>query len=32
MEKYNKSTMPVNDEKYFMTRRGSQTNDLDYNA
>ena len=27
MERYNKSTMPVNAEKYFMTHRGIRTLD-----
>ena len=28
IERYNKSTMPVNAEKYFMTHRGIWTHDL----
>ena len=32
MERYIKSTMPVNAEKYFMTHRGIRTHDLDNTA
>ena len=32
MERYNKSTMPKNAEKYFMTHRGNRTHDLDSTA
>ena len=28
MERHNKSTMPVNAEKYFMTHRGIRTHDV----
>ena len=31
-ERYNKSTMPENAEKYFMTHRGNRTHDSDNNA
>ena len=29
MERYNKSTMPENAEKYFMTHRGIRTHNID---